>query len=182
MLCTKQFKQGWHIILSITDSQRTNNARPTQSLMGVGTTLPLALAGCTSYKRLPDSDNPRVNFIFEGIKNRIIGDYGVIGGGAAGQETDAVNVTLGTPSHTLHLARSQDFPVHAYAGDLYAEEYRINLPQPISDIVFFETPNDGAVFSVGSMAWVGALSHNDYGNDVACMTENVLRQFMKKTP
>ena len=44
-------------------------------------------------------------------------------------------------------------------------------------MVYFETPNKGAVFSVGSIAWCGALSHNGYENNVSRITENVLRQF-----
>jgi N,N-dimethylformamidase len=45
------------------------------------------------------------------------------------------------------------------------------------DMVFFETPNGGAVFSVGSIAYCGALSHNSYDNNVSRITENVLRRF-----
>ena len=44
-------------------------------------------------------------------------------------------------------------------------------------MVYFETPNDGAVFSVGSINWQGSLSHNDYDNNVSRITENVLREF-----
>ena len=31
--------------------------------------------------------------------------------------------------------------------------------------VYYKTPQDGAVFSVGSMAWCGSLSHNNYENN-----------------
>jgi N,N-dimethylformamidase len=48
--------------------------------------------------------------------------------------------------------------------------------------VFFETQKGGAVFSVGSMAWPGALSENGYDNDVARITGNVLKRFMDVTP
>ena len=44
-------------------------------------------------------------------------------------------------------------------------------------MVFFETPNDGAVFSTGSISWCGSLSHNGYDNDVSRITANVLRRF-----
>jgi N,N-dimethylformamidase len=46
-------------------------------------------------------------------------------------------------------------------------------------MVYFETPNDGAVFSVGSISWSGSLSHNHYDNNVSRVTENVLRQFVE---
>jgi N,N-dimethylformamidase len=46
-----------------------------------------------------------------------------------------------------------------------------------ADIVYFEGPHGGAVFSVGSIAWCAALSYNDSDNDVSRITENVLRHF-----
>ena len=57
-------------------------------------------------------------------------------------------------------------------------------PDPFvrADMVFFETPQGGAVFSVGSISWFGALARNGYDNDVARITENVLRRFLDPTP
>ena len=49
-------------------------------------------------------------------------------------------------------------------------------------MVFFETPRGGAVFSVGSIAWFGALSYNRFGNNVSRITENVLRRFASDQP
>jgi len=51
-----------------------------------------------------------------------------------------------------------------------------------ADMVFFETPSGGAVFSTGSIAWAGSLSHASYDNDVARITTNVLRRFLEETP
>jgi N,N-dimethylformamidase len=51
-----------------------------------------------------------------------------------------------------------------------------------ADLVFFETPAGGAVFSVGSIAWCGSLSHNDYENNVSRITANVLRRFADPEP
>jgi len=42
------------------------------------------------------------------------------------------------------------------------------------DIVYFTTRNGGAVFSAGSIAWCGSLSHNGYDN-------NVCGQVLRKT-
>ena len=47
-----------------------------------------------------------------------------------------------------------------------------------ADMVYFETRNGGAVFSVGSISWCGSLSHNGYQNNVSLITENVLRNFI----
>ena len=55
-----------------------------------------------------------------------------------------------------------------------AEQYQ---NQTYSELVFFEMSNGGAVFSVGSMACCGSLSHNNYQNSVSTITENVIRRF-----
>jgi N,N-dimethylformamidase len=160
-----------------------NNGRAPQMLMGVGCGLIYPFEGSSGYDRLPGSYDVRAEFIFKEVRNRTFGEFGIIGGGAAGQETDEVDDQSGTPPHALHLARSQDFPWPMMGADgLTAEEFRDNVKMPRADMVFFEGPEGGAVFSVGSMAWVGALSHNRYENDVARITENVLRRFMDKTP
>jgi N,N-dimethylformamidase len=49
-------------------------------------------------------------------------------------------------------------------------------------MVFYETPNGGAVFSTSSIAWAGALAHNTYHNNVSRITENVIRRFLDSTP
>jgi N,N-dimethylformamidase len=46
-----------------------------------------------------------------------------------------------------------------------------------ADMVYFELPRGGAVFSVGSICWLGSLSHHRYANNVSRITENVLRHF-----
>jgi N,N-dimethylformamidase len=51
-----------------------------------------------------------------------------------------------------------------------------------ADMVFFECPNGGAVFSTGSIAYPGALPHNGYDNNIARLTTNVLRRFADPTP
>ena len=58
--------------------------------------------------RTPASFDPRAAFIFEGVgKDEIIGDFGLIGGGAAGLELDRADPALGTPPHALVVARSE---------------------------------------------------------------------------
>jgi hypothetical protein len=54
-----------------------------------------------------DSDNPRAAFAFEGVDDEIIGDFGTVGGGAAGLELDRRDFALGSPPHTLVLATSE---------------------------------------------------------------------------
>jgi N,N-dimethylformamidase len=38
------------------------------------------------------------------------------------------------------------------------------------------------VFSTGSIAWTGSLSHNGYANNVSAVTANVLRRFLEPEP
>jgi N,N-dimethylformamidase len=57
-----------------------------------------------------------------------------------------------------------------------------NNPRVRADMVLMPTDNGGAVFSVGSMAWVGALSHNGYDNNASVVTKNVLERFLSRAP
>ena len=50
-----------------------------------------------------------------------------------------------------------------------------------ADMVFFETPSGGAVFSTGSISYAGAIAHNAFDNDIARMTNNVLQRFLDTT-
>jgi N,N-dimethylformamidase len=140
------------------------------------------------YRRLPGSFDPRARFIFEGVgDDELIGDFGLVGGGAAGLELDRADPLLGTPPHALVLASSEQ---HTDIYMVVCEEILVNTPDltgtqsPLvrADLVFFETPKGGGVFSVSSIAWMGSLSHHDYDNNVSRITENVLKRFSDPTP
>jgi N,N-dimethylformamidase len=158
--------------------------RPPQQTVGVGF-VGEGFDKCSYYRRLPASYDPRAAFIFEGVADQIIGDFGLIGGGAAGIELDRTDPALGTPPNTLVLARSED---HTASYLPTVEELLINYVNQAAvtsvhgEMVFFETPAGGAVFSTGSIAWAGSLSHNDYDNNVARVTANVLRRFLEPEP
>jgi hypothetical protein len=49
-------------------------------------------------------------------------------------------------------------------------------------VVFVTGPCGGAVFSVGSIAWAASLATNGYDNDLAKLTDNVLRRFVDPAP
>jgi hypothetical protein len=55
-------------------------------------------------------------------------------------------------------------------------------PMIKADMVFFETPNGGGVFSVSSISWAGSLAQNGYDNNVSRITENVVRRFVDPKP
>ena len=160
--------------------------RPPQALVGVGF-VAQGFDSCSHYRRLPDSHDPRAAFVFEGVQGEIIGDFGLIGGGAAGIELDAVDPLQGTPPAALVLARSEghsdnylptvEMLLINYLGQGATQNEGVH-----ADMVFFSTPSGGAVFSTGSIAWAGSLSHNGDANPVSRITANVVRRFTDDAP
>jgi N,N-dimethylformamidase len=156
--------------------------RTPQSLVGVGFSAQ-GFDNSGHYERLPDSYRDEAAFIFEGVGDEPIGDFGLIAGGAAGLEVDRAAPELGTPPNALVLAQSRNL-TNTYL--IVPEEFLETAPGlgadenvlARADMVFFTLPNDGAVFSVGSIAWAGSLSHNGYTNNVARITNNVLARFL----
>jgi N,N-dimethylformamidase len=139
------------------------------------------------YRRQPDSFDPRAAFIFAGIGNdELIGDFPslVLNHGAAGFELDRADVTLGTPPHALVIASSSGYSdsyQHVVEEVLISDSRQGGTVNPLvrADMVYFECPNGGAVYSTGSIAWCGSLSYNNYDNNVSRVTDNVLRQFIR---
>jgi N,N-dimethylformamidase len=161
--------------------------RAPQRLAGVGF-IAQGFDHSVGFRRTPQSEDPRVAFAFEGIEpDAAIGDFGLLGGGAAGLEVDIADAALGTPPHTLVVATSDELP-DTYL--LVNEEQLINTPDTLgttnarirADLAFFETPNGGAVFSFSSIAWCGSLAHNNYDNSASRLTGNVLRRFASPEP
>jgi N,N-dimethylformamidase len=165
---------------------RRQGERAPNHLVGVG----FAAQGfdrSSAYVRAAGAANPRVAFAFAGIDDDVLGDFGLIGGGAAGMEVDRFDVSLGSPPHALVLASSSR---QTEAHVLVLEDMLFNFMGATgdvstdvrSDIVFFESGNGGAVFSVGSIAYAGALSHNAYSNNISKLTHNVLMRFLDADP
>ncbi len=139
------------------------------------------------FRRAPGSFDPRAAFVFEGVLGEIIGNFGTVGGGAAGLELDRCDHSLGSPPHTLVLATSENL-THLYF--LCPEEVD-NVGPTVSarennlargDVTFVETANGGAVFSASSISWSGSLSWNDFDNNVSKITDNVLKRFLNPSP
>lgn len=76
-------------------------------------------------------------------------------GGASGHETDKISAS--SPAGLEHLAKGE------------------NPDQGGGDIVLFDTPSGGRVFSVGSICWPASILVDDV---VARVTANVLRRFL----
>ena len=80
--------------------------RTPQSLVGNGF-IAQGFDHSSYFRRTADSHDPRAAFIFEGVDDEIIGDFGLIGGGAAGLELDSASRAYGTPPHALTVATSE---------------------------------------------------------------------------
>lgn len=161
------------------------NGRPPQRLVGVGFTAQGNFVG-SHYRRHEEAADPRVSWIMNGVKGEEIGGYGLSGHGAAGFELDRAEKRLGTPSHALVLASSEGHEPEApwvlvpeeqlthittWAGPPGAQLIR-------ADMVFFETPGNGAVFSAGSITFCGSLPYNQFDNDCSRIVGNVLDRFL----
>lgn len=159
--------------------------RSANQLFGVG----MAAHGwdnkAPGYRRSPESYHQDVAWVFDGIEDEIIGDFGLIMNGTSGDEIDRIDFRWGTPVHTHVLASSEPHSqwyvpvpedvttVSNQLNGLYNSEVR-------SDMVLIEHPGGGAVFSVGSIIFAGALPVNNGENNVASLLSNVVRNFTSR--
>lgn len=157
------------------------NGRPPQALCGVGFSAQGQFNG-SYYRRLPIE--PEMQWIFEGITEDTIGDFGLCGGGAAGFELDRADTRLGTPDNAIVIAKSEN---HSDDFILVPEEMLTHLTTlpgtPAedllhADIVWFETDTGGCVFSVGSITFCGSLPHNNYQNNISTLLGNVVNRML----
>ena len=137
------------------------------------------------FKRNKASYEPKLEWMFKDIPaDQLIGEFG-LGGGASGDEVDSFDLNCGSPANATVVANSTGhsdafgiapecttFPI---IGTLGTQTKEIR-----SDMVYYETDAGGAVFSVGSINWYCSLGWDNYANNVAKLTENVLREFMRR--
>jgi N,N-dimethylformamidase len=151
-------------------------------LVGIGFTAQ-GMGRSEPYHRTPAASDPAYQWIFDKVDEEPIGAYGRSMGGAAGDEIDRADVSLGTPADAVVLASSRG---HTNFYQRVVEEVVMLFPEQTggqqdpevhADIVYFRTPAGGEVFSVGSIAWSGALLSNDCDNGISRITENVLQRF-----
>lgn len=136
------------------------------------------------YLVAPSAREGQGAFALQGVTGESFGDYGWLGGGAAGQEIDRADPALGTSPDTEVLASSTG---HAPAMMRTIEEMLSTVPpfedpKARADVTFRSIPGGGAVFSVGSMTWIASLDHNGFENEVARITQNVIRRFLHPAP
>lgn len=157
--------------------------RPPQALVGVG----MAAQGfprSTHYRKARDADDPAVAWVFDGVARDDFGHGGLMGGGASGYEIDRWDPMLGSDPQAWLLATSEG---HAPEMLRTKEELLSYMPpfedkKSRSDMVLTVGSGGGAVFAVGSIAWIGALAGPDGDGAAARTTDNVIRRFLDPTP
>ena len=164
-----------------------HRGRSPQALAGVGFTAQ-GFDVSLPYRVAAGPGQERVRFILEGIDpGAPLGESGSVLGGPAGFEIDRADPALGTPAGAVVVASARGFS-HAYQGaveDVTTADSGQGGPDSAlvrSDVVFFETSAGGAVFSVGSIAWCGALRQAGVETPVGRMTGNVLVRFLDDAP
>lgn len=155
------------------------NGRAPQKLVGIGFTAQGVFEGMP-YKRVCfDAD---FDWVFEGIEDGPIGDFGFSGNGAAGFELDRVDATLSSDHEITILAQA-----HGNSFMLVPEEQLTHLTNlsggdevdaKRADMVYFRTETGGQVFSVGSITFCGSLPWNQFDNNVSRLLYNVMKRFM----
>lgn len=161
------------------------NARYPQELAGVGFSAQGLFEG-SYYRRTPASYEPEAQWIFDGIDDERLGDFGFSGGGAAGFELDRADFELGTPPDTVILARSEG---HSGSFVVVPEELLSHIatlsgekPADLikGEIVLVRKPGGGMVFSVGSITFCGSLLHNQSDNNISRLLENAINGFLDR--
>lgn len=152
------------------------NGRAPQELVGIGFAAQGEFFG-DPYARVCHDDN--YSWVFEGLTEKVFGNYGFSGRGAAGFELDRVDYQIGTPTNTVLLAQS----VTRENGFMLVPEEQLTHLTNLSggpeqetkhaDMIYYEAPGGGSVFATGSITFCGCLPWNNYDNDVSRLLENV---------
>ena len=161
---------------------RRNN-RPPQQLAGVGFSAQGTFLG-SYYRRRPETfTDPEIAWIFAGIDEQIIGDFGFSGGGAAGFELDRADSRLGSPDNLHLLACSENHPDTFVLVPEEQLTHLTTLPgEPAKDLIradmiYQVNDSGGQLFSTGSITFCGSLLHNNGDNNISRLLLNVVKRF-----
>ena len=137
-----------------------------------------------TLKNIRKNYDKNLEWIFHGIKEKKIGNFGFSGGGAAGYELDRADRFLGTPENCNILASSEG---HDNDYVLVPEEHLTHITtlpgDPLesllrADMVYFQNDKGGKVFSVGSITFCGSLPYNNFKNNISTLLKNILNNFL----
>jgi len=158
------------------------NGRPPQQLVGIGFTAQGNFVSMPYHRTCFDSE---FDWVFEGIDDKIIGDFGFSGHGAAGFELDRRDEKLDQGMEMTILAQSFD---EKNQFVLVPEEVLTHLTNlsggpeadvKRADMVYFKTATGGQVFATGSITFCGSLPWNKYDNNISTLLGNVVSKFTK---
>jgi len=162
------------------------NGRAPQELVGIGFTAQGNFYGHPYKRKCYDS---KFDWVFEGIKEDDIGNFGFSGNGAAGFELDHIDTRLGSNKNITLLAQSKASKDPKENFILTPEERLTHLstlsgaPEEEilqADMVYFNVPGGGSVFSTGSITFCGSLPWNNYKNNVSKLLENIIKKSIQK--
>ena len=160
------------------------NGRPPQKIAGTGFTAQGTFVG-SYFRRTTRSYEEDVSWIFEGVEGEVFGDFGLSGGGAAGYELDRADPHLGSPDDVAIIACSENH-IDTYVTvpeELLTHVSTVTGEDPgdliRADMVFYETPAGGAVFSASSITFCGSLPHNGFDNNISKLLLNVVNRFLR---
>lgn len=154
--------------------------RPPNRLVGVGYSAQGSEEHTRGYVATAASRDPRAAFLFEGVTGPVIGAAGSLGA-SVGYEVDRADPALGTPPHALVVARSQPFEGEmSPVNEERLTDVLLTAEDPLrADMVFYEGPCGGAVFSASSVLFAGGL--NEVGG-AERLASNALRRFADTRP
>lgn len=148
-------------------------------LVGVGISL-MGFSPALPYDKTEAGRSEAFRWLFDGVSDRF-GDTGIVQGGAAGYEVDAVNFHLGSPADIAVIATATGFP-DSYVddpgkwfegGEPERQEHRR------SDMTFWRHPKGGMIFCASSVSFLGALPAKGEDNDVGRLVRNLLGAFSR---
>ena len=161
---------------------RRNGIAP-QCTGGVGFAVQGGFEGI-GYRRTPESYDPDVAWLFEGVEGETYGDFGLSGGGAAGFELDQVVPELGSPAYLKIVGISDG---HGPSFRIAPEEIltwtiAASIPRKYEGVhahmAVGVAEQGGGLFAAGSITFLGSLLHNGCNNNVSRIVENCLRHFL----
>ena len=162
------------------------SGRAPQELVGVGFTAQGNFYGHPYKRKCFDS---KFDWVFEGIKEDQIGDFGFSGNGAAGFELDHIDSHLTSIKDITLLAQSkaskdpdENFILVPESRLTHLSNIK-HLPEEEilqADMIFFEVPGGGSVFSTGSITFCGSLPWNNFNNNVSKLLENIVNRSIKR--
>ena len=141
----------------------------------------------TGFQRAEGAARPEASFVFEGVPEQVFGLGGCMGGGCAGIEVDRRDEALGSDPQGWWLATSLPLDSTYLVANEEMLVSRPTLTAPFSpllraDVVLQPVAGGGAVFSTGSIAWIGGLSGSQGDAAVQRITLNVVRRFQDPRP